>query len=250
MAVRCPLVSLFSGQPQDPGVSRDRTRVNAEVVCKHALMHCMLIRDYVSREGDITRLSSLVGFASFVATSILLALARSEARRRGNEDGLIQASNQFLQLMQDTMNLLDVLKIYWQPLVLMATKLQKSVDGTLKVRNVPFGISCMDEVRAIQVPVTGVNSPTENQEDIIATVYVENLAPGRDVAESILRADAVQQRGAEPAPCVQEEGDLFLGGSNELDLHHIIPGISEDFFCTSLDYSDLDLGPIYPTQMA
>ncbi|KAJ4176150.1 hypothetical protein NW767_015544 [Fusarium falciforme] len=108
----------------------------------------------------------------------------------------------------------------------------------------------MDEVRAIQVPVTGVNSPTENQEDIIATVYVENLAPGRDVAESILRADAVQQRGAEPAPCVQEEGDLFLGGSNELDLHHIIPGISEDFFCTSLDYSDLDLGPIYPTQMA
>lgn len=117
MVVLCPLVSLFSGRQAKPGDSREQTRANAEIMTKHAIMHGQLIRDYIVGRGDISKLSPLVGFAGFVATSIFLTLLRSGARRhQDRQEGLVQTSHQLLVMIQDTIDILSILQTFWEPL--------------------------------------------------------------------------------------------------------------------------------------
>lgn len=117
MVSRCPVVSLFSGRPLDPEHSREKGRVHAEIASKHAISHSQLIRDYLSRGRDISKLSPLIGFASFVAASIFITLLRSAARRRQIRDqGPMQISKQLLGFIQDTLDILSSLQEFWEPL--------------------------------------------------------------------------------------------------------------------------------------
>lgn len=126
MVLLCPLISLFSGRRLDPefdsGTSNESVRTHAEIVTKHAVLHGQLIRHYIYRGCDVTKLTPLVGYASFVAASILVALVKSETRRhRDRCDGIMQASDQLLDLIKDTLDLLSVLQVFWEPLESMVS---------------------------------------------------------------------------------------------------------------------------------
>ena len=109
IVVLCPLVSLFSGRQVIPGDSEDQTRANAETVTQHAIRPGQLIRDYISRSKDISKLSPLVGFASFVATSIFLALLRVQARlHRDNQEEPAPVSHLWLVLIHDTIDMFGI----------------------------------------------------------------------------------------------------------------------------------------------
>jgi hypothetical protein len=109
----CPLVSLFSGRR---GIAGDSTQGYAQTITKHAIYHGQLIRDYIARKQDISKLSSHVGFASFVSTSIILTLLRSRARRHQHEHTRDHVSHAIVTLIQDSIDILSILQTFWEPL--------------------------------------------------------------------------------------------------------------------------------------
>jgi hypothetical protein len=128
MVSRCPLVSLFSGRPLDPEHSREKSRVHAEIARNQAISHSQLIRDYLSRGRDISKLSPLVGFASFVAASIFTTLLRSAARRRQiTEQRPMQISKQLLGPIHDVLDILSSLQAFWEPLKPMVCTAIRSI---------------------------------------------------------------------------------------------------------------------------
>ena len=117
MVLLCPLISLFSGRQLSPAPSRESTRSYAETITRHAINHGQLIRQYINRACDVTKLSPLVGFSSFVATSILVSLVKSETRRhRNRQSGRMQISSRMLDLVKGSLDVLDVLEVFWVPL--------------------------------------------------------------------------------------------------------------------------------------
>ncbi|EXA36739.1 hypothetical protein FOVG_12625 [Fusarium oxysporum f. sp. pisi HDV247] len=167
----CPLVSLFSGRR---GITGEGTQNHAQTITKHAIHHGHLIRDYIARKQDISKLSSHVGFASFVSTSIILTLLRSRARRhRDDENTRDHVSHTLVTLIQDSIDILSILQTFWEHLEPMTRSLQRAADQILG----PFdrvGHSVIGtESRTIEVPMTGVNSPAR-EEDVITTTYIES----------------------------------------------------------------------------
>ncbi|EGU79870.1 hypothetical protein FOXB_09632 [Fusarium oxysporum f. sp. conglutinans Fo5176] len=167
----CPLVSLFSGRR---GITGEGTQNHAQTITKHAIHQGHLIRDYIAKKQDISKLSSHVGFASFVSTSIILTLLRSRARRhRDDENTRDHVSHTLVTLIQDSIDILSILQTFWEHLEPMTRSLQRAADQILG----PFdrvGHSVIGtESRTIEVPMTGVNSPAR-EEDVITTTYIES----------------------------------------------------------------------------
>lgn len=116
----CPLVSLFSGRR---GIAGETTQNHAETIIKHAIHHGHLIRDYIVRRQDISKLSSHVGFASFVSTSIILTLLRSRARRhRGDGNTRNHVSHALMTVIQDSIDILSILQTFWEHLEPMVSQ--------------------------------------------------------------------------------------------------------------------------------
>lgn len=114
ISLLCPLVSLFSGRRDYP---EDGTRGRAETITKHVVRHGQLIRDYIFRKQDISRLNCHVGFAIYVSTSIILTLLRSRARRhQHDEQARPHVSHELSKLVQDSIDTLCILQCFWKPL--------------------------------------------------------------------------------------------------------------------------------------
>ncbi|KAF5594951.1 fungal transcriptional regulatory [Fusarium pseudocircinatum] len=167
----CPLVSLFSGRRYIAG---EATQNHAETIIKHAIHHGHLIRDYITRRQDVSKLSSHVGFASFVSTSIILTLLRSRARRY-HDDGNTRdhVSHALVTLIQDSIDILSILQTFWEHLEPMTSSLQRAADLVLGPLDRDRHSITGAESRPIEVPITGVNSPAR-EEDVIATTYIES----------------------------------------------------------------------------
>ncbi|KAG7409319.1 hypothetical protein Forpe1208_v011525 [Fusarium oxysporum f. sp. rapae] len=171
LVLLCPLVSLFSGRR---GITGEGTQNHAQTITKHAIHHGQLVRDYISRREDISKLSSHVGFASFVSTSIILTLLRSRARRH-HDDGYARdhVSHALVTLIQDSIDILSILQTFWEHLEPMTRSLQRAADQILG----PFDRIGQNvagaESRTIEVPMTGVNSPAR-EEDVITTTYIDS----------------------------------------------------------------------------
>ncbi|KAF5640183.1 Zn(2)-Cys(6) zinc finger domain protein [Fusarium sp. NRRL 25303] len=167
----CPLVSLFSGQR---GIAGERTQSHAQTIAKHAIHHGHLIRDYIAKQQDVSKLSSHVGFASFVSTSIILTLLRSRARRH-HEDGHTRdhVSQALVTLIQDSIDILSILETFWEHLEPMTRSLQHDAAQILGPVDLIDQNAAEAESRGIEVPMTGVNSPAR-EEDVITTTYIES----------------------------------------------------------------------------
>ncbi|KAF5629787.1 fungal transcriptional regulatory [Fusarium tjaetaba] len=167
----CPLVSLFSGRR---GIAGATTQTHAETIIKHAIHHGHLIRDYLTRRQDVSKLSSHVGFASFVSTSIILTLLRSRARRH-HADGNTRdhVSHALVTLIQDSIDILSILQTFWEHLEPMTSSLQRAADLVLGPFDRDRHSITGAESRPIEIPMTGVNSPAR-EEDVIATTYIES----------------------------------------------------------------------------
>ncbi|KAI0010975.1 hypothetical protein F4779DRAFT_616042 [Xylariaceae sp. FL0662B] len=255
MVVLCPLVSLFSGRQVNPGDSEHTSRAHAEIVTKHALQHGQLIRDYVAGRHDISKLSPLVGFASFVATSIFLTLLRSRARRhRDEQEGPAQIYRRLLRLIQDTIDVLTILKVFWEPLEPMVKKLQDSAQHVLQIGDHAESSCAAQESRAIEVPLTGANSPAQ-EEDVIITMYIES--PQHRAVQRSTNSEVNSHPGEADRRCQdipQEEGERVNWEYQDISGWRQTQGvldISEEL----LDFNgvadwDLDLLSVIPTQMA
>ena len=117
MILLCPLVSIFSGQPQSDGSPQEDAPAKARVILSHAIEQARLVRGFLARSGDISTISPLTGFSSFVSASTLLNAAKSWMSRIQPEDvsagnGLYEISN----ILSETLDLLDTLQIYWTSL--------------------------------------------------------------------------------------------------------------------------------------
>ncbi|KAF5683512.1 fungal transcriptional regulatory [Fusarium denticulatum] len=167
----CPLVSLFSGRR---GIAGETTQNHAETIIKHAIHHGHLIRDYITRRQDVSKLNSHVGFASFVSTSIILTLLKSRARRH-HDDGNTRdhVSHALVTLIQDSIDILSILQTFWEHLEPMTSSLQRAADLVLGPLDRDRHSITGAESRPIEVPITGVNSPAR-EEDVIATTYIES----------------------------------------------------------------------------
>ncbi|VTT58041.1 unnamed protein product [Fusarium fujikuroi] len=167
----CPLVSLFSGQR---GIAREKTQSHAQTIAKHAIHHGHLIRDYIAKRQDISKLSSHIGFASFVSTSIILTLLRSRARRH-HDDGHTRdhVSQALVTLIQDSIDILSILETFWEHLEPMTRSLQHAAAQILGPVDLIDQSAAGAESRGIEVPMTGVNSPAR-EEDVITTTYIES----------------------------------------------------------------------------
>ncbi|RGP81424.1 fungal transcriptional regulatory [Fusarium longipes] len=251
--VLCPLVSLFSGRNVNNGHPSDNTRIHAESVTKHALSHCKLIHDYVAAKSDISKLSPLVGFGSFVATSILLTLLKSRARRHQDK---AKVSQSLLRMIQDTVDILNILQTYWEPLEQMAKKLHQAVEQLVRTSEVADDGSVPVSSRTVEVPLTGVNSPAA-EEDIITTTYIDS--PGHQSGPRPL--DPVPNPNME-IPGRISQRPLHLEGSSDFgwresdmfnpDLVEGLSVLNEDLdpiYFSMADW-DMDLLSEFPVQMA
>ncbi|KAJ0126544.1 Uncharacterized protein HZ326_30356 [Fusarium oxysporum f. sp. albedinis] len=117
MVVISPLVSLFSGRRQSIPTIVDNGPANAAIVAQHALQHCRMIREYMSSSYDLTKVTPLIAFASFVATSLILTLIQSSKHRCHAEEAESRRTLAQISLYaQDTCHLLTTLQTYWYPL--------------------------------------------------------------------------------------------------------------------------------------
>ncbi|SCV52023.1 uncharacterized protein FFB14_12369 [Fusarium fujikuroi] len=250
----CPLVSLFSGQR---GIAGEKTQSHAQTIAKHAIHHGHLIRDYIAKRQDISKLSSHVGFASFVSTSIILTLLRSRARRH-HDDGHTRdhVSQALVTLIQDSIDILSILETFWEHLEPMTRSLQHAAAQILGPVDLIDQNAAGAESRGIEVPMTGVNSPAR-EEDVITTTYIES--PEYPSAQNSARAFTnphfgVTDRAMEHATQIMDEtpdwhhNNLFEWCQTEglLDIGDDSLGIG-----ASVDWNmDLDLLTGFSSQMA
>ena len=66
------LVPILSGHPVDLPESRESVRKNAEIVLQQAKDFAALLRQFVAKDLDITRLWSFSGYGAFVAGSVFV----------------------------------------------------------------------------------------------------------------------------------------------------------------------------------
>ncbi|KAF5009693.1 hypothetical protein FDECE_4102 [Fusarium decemcellulare] len=169
MVLLCPLVSLFSGHRQHETRIENNARVNAKVVAQHALQHCQLIRKYIAASSDLSKITPLTAFGSFVAASLLITLLKSSKRPQE------ESRRTFLHLarfVQDTSGVLDILQIYWKPLGPMAQELRRKAERLSISQDDLEGCLEFEDMEQIELPLTGVNSPIQG-EDGITTIYVD-----------------------------------------------------------------------------
>lgn len=125
MVLLCPLVSVFSGRQQQSGdmSDADAGRHKAGTVIEHAGAHRRLIQDFLRESRDVTRITPLMGFACFVAASILLTAVKSKLRRGesvGRRHSDLDASIlQVSIVLRDTLDILETLQTFWEPLKAM-----------------------------------------------------------------------------------------------------------------------------------
>jgi hypothetical protein len=125
MVLLCPLVSVFSGWQRQSGdmSDADAGRHKAGTVIEHAGAHRRLIQDFLRESRDVTRITPLMGFACFVAASILLTAVKSKLRRGepvGRRHSDLDASIlQVSIVLRDTLDILETLQTFWEPLKAM-----------------------------------------------------------------------------------------------------------------------------------
>lgn len=118
MVLHCRTVPLFSGRLGKPTFSPESIQKTAATVVWHATMQSRLVDDYLSKGCDVTKISPMVAFASFIAASVLAIIIKSQ-RLAGKERSDEQAerySNTALGWIQDAVDLLNVLQEFWQAL--------------------------------------------------------------------------------------------------------------------------------------
>ncbi|KAF2010174.1 hypothetical protein BU24DRAFT_467649 [Aaosphaeria arxii CBS 175.79] len=174
MVALSPLVTIFSGRRLPTERVESTTRAYAEAVADHALQHCQLVHAYVLKSHDITKISSLTAFASFVATSILATLVKSRIRRHHDmPNDFNQMLRQVLIFLRDSVDILDILQLTWEPLRPMAEVLHQRLRSlpTMMGENATCNLS--ESPRPLRIPVTGFNSPIPEGGSIPMT-YVDS----------------------------------------------------------------------------
>ena len=117
MTLLCPQVSIFSGRPQPESSPKDDAPARAQVIITHAVAQSQLVRDYLSKSGDISTISPLTGFSSFVSASTLLNAAKSwVSRTQPADDASRNGLFEVLTIISETLSLLEVLQTYWATL--------------------------------------------------------------------------------------------------------------------------------------
>ncbi|KAF5266282.1 hypothetical protein FOXYS1_2879, partial [Fusarium oxysporum] len=253
MVVISPLVSLFSGSRQGIPTIVDNGPANAAIVAQHALQHCRMIREYMSSSYDLTKVTPLIAFASFVATSLILTLIQSSKHRCHDEETESRRTLAQISLYaRDTCHLLTTLQTYWYPLRSMLEELP-----ILPVRS--QDCTSMEELERIELSLTGVNSPAQDQDGMVLT-YVDPFERPQ-TSEDGTHSHLVERTDIAPLPAALCADN---GVANE-DERAIVPPLAEDetnrpetlaeTFCEIFDFQnmadwDLDCVALYVSQLA
>ncbi|KAJ0131224.1 hypothetical protein HZ326_25683 [Fusarium oxysporum f. sp. albedinis] len=98
---------------------------NASIVAQHALQHCRLIGEYIATSPDLSKITPLTAFASYLATPVVVALIKftglSGHRRKSARSEFRQSLVQISRYIQDTSHILNTLQMIWQPLAPMVS---------------------------------------------------------------------------------------------------------------------------------
>ncbi|KAH7006775.1 hypothetical protein EDB80DRAFT_777500 [Ilyonectria destructans] len=260
MVLLCPLVSLFSGRRQEAATVTNNARADAEIVAQHALVHCRLIREYILTPCDMSKISPLTAFASFVAASILLMLAKSSIRRSQDaQEELTQTLLQLSVFVQDTFSVLDTLQTYWKPLGPMARELHQRAEGLPTPSHEIRIFMSLETPEQIRIPLSGVNSPIQDEDGITVT-YIESPEC------SAARGDGAQSYPATSVNVARPSEDQILDDetreTNEMANRRPLDGLEmyqEESFIGDCDelfdfedmaHWDLDFLSLYPPQVA
>ncbi|KAI3571528.1 hypothetical protein IWW34DRAFT_898113 [Fusarium oxysporum f. sp. albedinis] len=260
MVVISPLVSLFSGRRQSIPTIVDNGPANAAIVAQHALQHCRMIREYMSSSYDLTKVTPLIAFASFVATSLILTLIQSSKHRCHAEEAESRRTLAQISLYaQDTCHLLTTLQTYWYPLRSMAQALHQKLEELpiLPVRS--QDCTSTEELERIELSLTGVNSPAQDQDGMVLT-YVDPFERPQ-TSEDGTHSHLVERTDIAPPPTALCADN---GVANE-DESAIVPPLAEDetnrletlaeTFCEIFDFQnmadwELDCVALYVSQLA
>ncbi|KAF9785576.1 hypothetical protein IL306_005743 [Fusarium sp. DS 682] len=172
MTLLCPLVSIFSGRPQPENSPKDDAPAKAQVIITHAVAQAQLVRDYLSKSGDISTVSPLTGFSSFVSASTLLNAAKSwVSRTQPSDDASRNVLYKVSTIISETLNLLEVLQTYWVALRPMTQRLRQNV---LSCPELSDSIQSSAETDgALNMLLAGANTPLDGEE-AVQTTYVED----------------------------------------------------------------------------
>jgi len=105
-ALHSSTVPLFSNTPRNPHFSKKAVRLSAEESVKHSALILDMATAFMSSRPDISRLTSLVGFAMFVATTIQLKSLIVQRKLQTYGTGRFRAA----------ITILDHMRRYWNSL--------------------------------------------------------------------------------------------------------------------------------------
>jgi hypothetical protein len=100
------IVPVFSTAASDPQISKKFVRLSAEESVKHSMLIIDMAAAFLSISPDISRLSSVTGYALFVSSSIQFKSLSAQ--------GILH--NQRISRFNAALLILKHLKVYWHPL--------------------------------------------------------------------------------------------------------------------------------------
>jgi hypothetical protein len=110
-------VSTFSGHAQSGSTQKEDSSARAQIIIEHAVEQAQLVRNFLLKFGDISTISPLTGFSSFISASILLNAAKSWiSRTEPGEEDMRSCLSHVSTVVSETLELLGVLKTYWATL--------------------------------------------------------------------------------------------------------------------------------------
>ncbi|KAI3571301.1 hypothetical protein IWW34DRAFT_898849 [Fusarium oxysporum f. sp. albedinis] len=172
----CPLASLFSGYCQNSPTTVANDPANASIVAQHALQHCRLIGEYIATSPDLSKITPLTAFASYLATPVVVALIKftglSGHRRKSARSEFRQSLVQISRYIQDTSHILNTLQMIWQPLAPMAQDLHHRAQGLSDLPGNSDLSTSLEGPDHTELVHSGVNSPVRDQDRMTLT-YIE-----------------------------------------------------------------------------
>ncbi|RYP08013.1 hypothetical protein DL764_002159 [Monosporascus ibericus] len=170
-------------------------------------MHAGLLQLYLSREGDMTQTSPMIGFAGFVSASILVILAKSQKKRwAANADRQAKHLVPLAGWVRDAIDVLDVLGVFWERLQTLAQDLRQAAQDTLVSHTERWTYSTTDRIPDMSMAeagcvgsgmLTGANSPVADGETLITTEYVS--------VSSHIRSKEPRQRSVPGTPTFTQQ---------------------------------------------